>query len=277
MGADVARKMWRTLEPIHGMIYFVPEAPAAYEAAGIDDVRAGYFASRAAPMGAVAADVVIATFFNFHPALVRRAVPRCWSLVSPEQMVQARFRAADAALRRMLDVSGETVAEAAVLARVAASAPGLSPSGRPLYAGHASLPWPTEPHLVLWHAISLLREYRGDGHIAAMTTEGVDGPSALVIHGATGDVPPTVLQASRAWPEDEWAATAERLRARGWIDGAGALTDQGRAHRSRVEDATDRLAMAPWEHLGDERCERLRELARPLSRAIVAAGTFPGR
>ena len=277
MGPELARKMWRTLEPIHGMIYFVPEAPAAYEEAGIDDVRAGYFASRAAPMGAVAADVVIATFFNFHPELVRRAVPRCWSLASPERMVKARFSAADAALRRMLDVSGETVAEAALLARVAASAPGMSPSGRPLYAGHCSLEWPTEPHLVLWHAISLLREYRGDGHIAAMTTEGVDGPSALVIHGATGDVPPAVLQASRAWPEDEWAATTDRLRARGWVDDAGVLTDEGRAHRSRVEDATDRLALSPWEHLGEERCERLRELARPLSRAIVDAGTFPGR
>lgn len=277
MDPVMARKMWRTLEPIHGMIYFVPEAPAAYEEAGIDDVRAGYFASRAAPMGAVAADVVIATFFNFHPELVRRAVPRCWSLASPERMVKARFSAADAALRRMLDVSGETVAEAALLARVAASAPGMSPSGRPLYAGHCSLAWPTEPHLVLWHAISLLREYRGDGHIAAMTTEGVDGPSALVIHGATGDVPPAVLQASRAWPQDEWAATTDRLRDRGWVDDAGALTDEGRAHRSRVEDATDRLALAPWEHLGEERCERLRELARPLSRAIVDAGTFPGR
>lgn len=277
MGPELARKMWRTLEPIHGMIYFVPEAPAAYEEAGIDDVRAGYFASRAAPMGAVNADVVIATFFNFYPDLVRRAVPRCWSLVPPERMVAARFSAVDAALRRMLDVSGEAVAEAANLTRIAATAPTLSPSGRPLYAGHAALPWPSEPHLALWHAISVLREYRGDGHIAAMTAEGVDGPSALVIHGATGDVPPAVLRATREWPADEWAAAADRLRERGWLDASGALTEEGRAHRSRVEEATDRLALAPWEHLGPERCERLREIARPLSRAIVDAGTFPTR
>lgn len=277
MDPAIARKMWRTLEPIHGMIYFVPEATAAYADAGIDDIRAGYFASRAAPMGAVSAETVIATFFNFHPDLVHHAVPRCWSLVAPDAMVTARFAAVDAALRRMLEISGEAVAEAAALARTAAGAPGMSPSGRPLYAGHTSITWPSEPHLVLWHALSLLREYRGDGHIAAMTGEGVDGPEALVLHGATGEVPPSVLQSSRAWSDDEWAAAAERLRERGWLDGSGALTEDGQAHRRRVEDATDRLALTPWQHLGEDGCERLRALGRPLSQAIVAAGTFPGR
>jgi len=277
MDPAVARKMWRTLEPIHGMIYFVPEATAAYADAGIDDIRAGYFASRAAPMGAVSAETVIATFFNFHPDLVRHAVPRCWSLVTPEAMVAARFAAVDAALRRMLEVSGDAVAEAAALARTATGAPGMSRSGRPLYAGHTSIDWPSEPHLALWHALSLLREYRGDGHIAAMTAEGVDGPEALVLHGATAEVPPSVLQSTRAWPDDEWTAAADRLRERGWLDESGAMTDEGRAHRQRVEDATDRLALAPWEHLGQDGCERLREVGRPLSQAIVAAGTFPGR
>jgi hypothetical protein len=177
----------------------------------------------------------------------------------------------------MLEVSGDAVAEAAVLARTATGAPGMARSGRPLYAGHTSIAWPSEPHLVLWHALSLLREYRGDGHIAAMTSEGVDGPEALVLHGATAEVPPAVLQATRAWPDDEWAAAVERLRERGWLDESGAMTPEGRAHRQRVEDVTDRLAMAPWEHLGEDGCERLREVGRPLSQAIVAAGTFPGR
>ena len=90
-GALRARKTWRTLEPLHGMVYFVPEAAEAYERLGITG-RAGYFASRAAPMGAVTADVVVSTFFNFNPELVHAAIPssgpsRCrrrwWNLASP--------------------------------------------------------------------------------------------------------------------------------------------------------------------------------------------------
>src|SRR5205823_11056006 len=134
------------------------------------------------------------------------------------------------------------------IARAAADA--CQPEGRPLFAGHASLAWPDQPHLVVWHAITVLREYRGDGHIAAMVAEGVTGCQALVIHGATGDVPNAVLQSSRAWPDDEWALAADELRTRGWLDESGALTDAGRTHRQWVEDRTDALAMAPGEPVG---------------------------
>jgi hypothetical protein len=275
--ASVARKTWRTLEPVHGMIYFAPEAAAAYAAAGLDDARAGYFASRAAPMGAVPAEVVVATFFNFNPTLVGRAVPRCWSLVAPEVMLAARLDAADMALRRILGSSvaeGSEVAEAAALARTAATAPTMSVVGRPLYAGHASLPWPDAPHLVLWHAISRLREYRGDGHIAALVGAGLGAVDALVIHAGTGEVPRAALQQSRAWDDASWEAGVARMHARGWVDPDGSLTASGREHRAGVEDLTDRLALAPWEHLGAEGCARLRSLVRPLSQAVVAANTF---
>lgn len=273
----LARKQWRTLEPYHGMIYFVPEAEERYRAAGLEPGRMGYFASRSAPMGAVPAEVVIATFFNFNPDLVRSVIPRAWSLASPEQVLSARLAAADAALTRLLGEaigSGEMV-EAAALARVAADA--CHPAGRPLFAGHASLPWPDEPHLALWHAVSLLREFRGDGHIAAMVTEGVlDGCEALVIHAATGDISAAVLRGTRAWPDEAWDATIDRLRSRGWVDASGSLTEAGRLHRDRVEELTDRNALGPWEALGEEESDRLRALVRPWSRAISEAGTFGG-
>jgi len=273
----VARQMWRTLEPYHGMIYFVPEGPAAYAAVGITDTRDGYFASRAAPMGAVPAEVVIATFFNFCPDLVRRTVPRCWDLATPSAVLGARLSAADAALRRLLgdDISSPSMKTAAALAQEAATAP-LFVSGRPLYAGHASLPWPSEPHLMLWHAISLLREYRGDGHVAALTVEGISGCEALVTHAAAGDVPKNVLLASRAWTASDWHAAEDRLRARGWLDEAGAFTASGEAMRARVEERTDALAIAPWEHLGEEDCGRLRSLVRPWSKGIVEGGGLVG-
>ena len=274
MDPSIARKTWRTLEPFHGLVYFAPEPVAAYAAVGVVG-RSGYFASRAAPMGAVPTEVVQATFFNFNPSLVASAMEGVWSAASPAQVLAARLDGADHALRAALGdepLQGPEVAEAAPLARTAAEA--CTVDGRPLHAGHASLPWPEAPHLQLWHAISLLREFRGDGHIACLVVEGLGGCEALVVHGASGEVSPAVLQASRAWPDDEWAAASARLVARGWLDGDGALTDEGRAARQRIEDRTDVLALPPWEALGEEGCERLRTLVRPLSKAIVASGTF---
>ena len=274
MDPAVARKTWRTLEPYHGLVYFAPEPVAAYAAVGLTG-RSGYFASRSAPMGAVSTEVVQATFFNFEPSLVAAAMEGVWTTVSPEQVLAARLDGADAALRNALGdgvVAGDEVAEAAAIARTAAEA--CTVEGRPLYAGHASLGWPAAPHLVLWHAISLLREFRGDGHVACLLVEGLSGPEALVVHGASGEVDPSVLRTSRAWSDDGWAAASARLVARGWLDGAGGLTAEGRAGRQRIEDRTDALALPPWEVLGEERCERLRALVRPMSKAIVAGGAF---
>ena len=265
----LARKMWRTLEPYHGMIYFVPEAEQEYVSAGLKPGRMGYFSSRSAAMGPVPGEVVVATFFNFNPDLVHSVIPAAWALASPEQILAARFRAADASLRRLLgdDIDSVELAEAAALARTATEGE-LRPDGRPLYAGHASLPWPDDPHLVLWHAITLLREYRGDGHIAALVTDGVTGLQALVMHAASGDVPADVLRSTRAWSEGEWADAVTELGRRGWVTADGGFTDEGRAHRQEVEDRTDDLALAPWNALGPEGCDRLRSLVRPFSKAI---------
>ncbi len=258
------------------MIYFVPEAGEEYAAVGLKGGRMGYFASRSAPLGPVPADVVIATFFNFHPELVRRAIPDAWSMASPADIIGARFRAVDRALRRLLGedvVAGPEVAEAAELAHLAAD--GCFPQGRPLYAGHSALPWPAEPHLELWHATSLLREFRGDGHIAALVASGIGPCEALVLYGAVGEFPKDLLQATRAWPADEWAATEQSLTERGLLDGDGSLTDEGARLRQQVEDTTDLAAMAPWEHLGQDGSDRLLELGRPLSKSLVDNGGFP--
>ena len=246
MDEKVARQCWRALEALHGMVYFVPEAAEEYAAIGLRGNRAGYFASRSAAMGAVDAEVVIATFFNFYPDLVRRAMDGAWSLASPVDVLAARSRVVDRALRRGLGehLDGAEMSELAGLVRRAAETAAQHPEGRPLFAGHAALAWPDEPHLVVWHAQTLLREFRGDGHVAALTVEGVRGVDALLIHAATGDVPAGVLQATRAWPDDEWRAAADALRSRGWLTGdAGlTLTDAGRRHRDWVEARTDELA-----------------------------------
>jgi hypothetical protein len=275
MDPTIARRTWRTLEPLHGMIYFSSEAAAAFDALGLVG-RMGYFGSRSAPMGAVGAEVVIATFYNFRPELVRASIPAAWERATPEQIIAARLQAADGALRRYLaDALGTPeLAEAATLARRAAETACAHVEGRPLFAGHASLPWPDEDHLVLWHAQTLLREYRGDGHIAALVTAGLSGLEAAITHVATGEVPGAVLVSTRAWPADEWDAGVDALRARGILEPGGevVLTEAGQRQRQWIEDATDASAVAAYVPLGDDGCARLRALARPWSRAVIDSG-----
>lgn len=270
-----ARQMWQTLEPYHAVVYFAPEARQAYADAGLKGFWMGYFASRAAAMDPVPAEVVTATFYNFHPRMVARAIPDAWRFSTPERVLAACYQSAGDALRRLLgeSVASEGVAEAAELAREATTA--CDVSGRGLFAGHAALPWPEEPHMVLWHATTLLREYRGDGHVVALLAEGLDGCEAHVTQVAAGRAPREAIQPHRAWSDEEWAAAEERLRRRGWLDVTGSLTALGRASRQAVEDRTDALAMPPWEHLGAERSARLRDLVWPLSDTIVRKGGIP--
>jgi hypothetical protein len=259
------------------MIYFAPEAQAAYAALGLTHHRTGYFASRSAPMGAVPPEVVIATFFNFYPPLVRRALEGAWTIAAPQRVLEARYEGADRALRRAFgDALGSTdLATVARIARAAALAATDDVSGRPLFAGHAALPWPDEPHLVLWHAQTLLREFRGDGHVALLRAEGLSGVEALVVHGATGDVPDVMLQSSRAWPEGEWHAAVDDLRARGVLDASGALTELGRRRRAELEAQTDALAMPAYRDLSADDAEQLVQLGRRCSRMVIDAGLLP--
>ena len=275
--APTARFLWQRLEPVHGLIYFVPEADQHYTALGLDAGMMGYFASRAAAMGQVPAEVVVATFYNFEPGRVRSLVPQAWQRTTAAAMWQARLAAADAALVRVFGrrLAQPDIAEAAGLLRSIIDA--CTPEGRPLFAGHLAQEWPTQPHLALWFAVTLLREFRGDGHIAALTVEGVSGVEALVIHGATGAVPAAVLQAARGWSTDAWGTAVDRLQQRGWLADDGSLTAAGAQHRNRVEQYTDELAAAPWARLNAEQVTELGALGKELSATIVAAGTFPHR
>jgi hypothetical protein len=273
------RALWRRFEPYHAAVYFAPEGRDQYGAAGLRGGWMAYFASRSAPMGPVPAEVVTATFYVFHPEMVARAIPDAWSLSSPEKALAARRAVAGSALRRLLGdaVDSETVVEAGALARQATA--GCNLEGRTLHAAHASLPWPEEPHLALWHAATLLREHRFDGHVVALAAEELDGCAANITLGAsdaaTGTFYSEQLHGFRGWSEDDWAGAAARLRERGWLDADGRLTELGDSGRRRVEERTDRLASGPAEALGEAGCERLETLMAGLCDRIVAGGGFP--
>ncbi len=277
MNPDIARSTHRTLEPYHAMVYFVPEAQEEYAALGLDSKAnraVGYFPARAAAMGAVTWPTVHATFFNFSPVAVQFGITGVWDIASPEDLLGARLRGADRALTRICGDQLADLGEAVGLARKATE--GCTPYGRPLYAAHAALTWPEPPHLQLWHAVTLLREFRGDGHIAALVAAGLTGLEATILHVAMPGSPwnRQALQATRVYSDEEWDAAAASLGARGWLHADGSLSEDGTARREAIELLTDQLALPAWERIGEDGAARLRDLVRPLSKAISEAGTF---
>ncbi|WP_217207954.1 hypothetical protein [Streptomyces sp. AC550_RSS872] len=271
------RRCHNVLNSLHATSYFAPEPGRELGALGITHPRAVNFAVRAAALGPVGAGVVTATFYNYKHDLVARHVPAVWAIASPEDVLAARARAVDGTLRRLLGeavVTSPEMAEAAGLALRATEA--CSRSARPLYSAHADLAVPEEPHLAYFHATTLLREHRGDGHLAVLMSAGLDGLEAVVTHTATGrGMTPKWVFTTRGWSQEDWDAASGRLRERGLLDDAGELTSEGVALRERIESETDRLDRAPYEHLGAEGVGRLTELGAEFARAAVAAGAFP--
>ena len=275
MDGGVARRMWRVLEPFHAVTYFSDESRQAFNDAGLRGFWMGYFAGRAAPMGPVGPGVVTATFYGFRHSMVARALPDAWTFATVTDVLTARLHGVDRALRRQLGdgVHSPEIAEAAGLSRAAAEA--ADRAGRPLYAANADLPWPAEAHLVLWQATTLLREHRGDGHVVALAAAGLDGCESHVSMAATGGLGREVLQSNRGWTDEEWDAAVRRLQARGWLDEAGNVTDAGNVGRREIERRTDELALEPWNALGDDKADRLAELASPIVQRLVDSGAFP--
>jgi hypothetical protein len=271
-----ARRLWALGEPFHALTYFADESRAAGEAAGLTGFWNGYFAFRSAPLGAVGPAVVTAVFYNFAPAFVARRVPAVWDVVTPRRALEARLAGVDGAVRRVVGedwLASAGAAETAELARIAAEA--VEPAGRPLAAANAALDLPDEPHLALWQSLTTLREHRGEGHDSTLLQREIGGAAAHVLAAAAGRSDREWLMRARGWDEQAWTAAAQELAGRGWLDGAEQLTAEGTAMVALIEADTDRLALAPWRALDDDRCERLAELLLPLRRAVAAGGAWP--
>ncbi|RAJ69032.1 hypothetical protein K378_01921 [Streptomyces sp. Amel2xB2] len=271
------RRCHNMINPLHSAVYFSPALAKELAPYGIEDPSAVYFAGRAAPLGAAGAGTVTATFYNFSHSLVARFVPAVWESASPATVLAARLRAVDAMLRELLGeeaLSSPEMTEAAQLAMAAADA--CTRPGRPLYAANADLPIPDAPHLAYWHAATMLREHRGDAHIAVLLSAGLDPLEALVSHTASGrGMAPKWVLSTRGYNKQDWAAAQERLRERGLLDAEGELTAEGTELRKELEHATDRLDGAPYEHLGEAGVARLTELAGGFAASAAKAGAFP--
>ncbi|MDX3656496.1 hypothetical protein PV646_04175 [Streptomyces sp. ID05-26A] len=248
-----ARQLWLRFEPYHDVTYFTSESRAATDALGCKGGWMGYFGMRAAPLGAASPELVTAVFYNFAPRMVRRALPDAWAVASPSEYLRVRLAGADGALRRLLgSVDTSQIAEAASLARTAALAAPVA--GRPLSAANRALPWPIEPHLALWHACTILREARGDGHVAALVAAGIGPCQALALYAREHSLDPAYMRTARGWTVEEWEAVA---------DLPGDLP--------AVERATDAAALDPWKALGAVGTTRFIDLMTPLALRIASA------
>lgn len=270
----LARRFFDRFEPVHAVTYFAPEARAALDGLGYRGFWMGYFAARSAPLGMVPREVVTAVFYNFAPERVAKALPAAWHIAGPDAALRARQDSAVAALRRYGLESAESVCIAAELAGKAAR---LAPlDGRPLFAANSALPWPDDPLAALWHATTLLREQRGDGHVAVLAAAGISGRESNVLHAAAGGVPREYIARTRDYDEPAWRHHEQRLADRGLLDADGSLTSAGRELKDHIERSTDALALSALDALSDEEVETLFRALTPITRAVVAGGDVPG-
>lgn len=272
--AAVGRRLFELVEPIAVVTYVEEEATAAVMAIGAGGVWDAYFAGRAAPLGRdVPPQVVHALFYGFAEGEVARHIPRVWGRVTPEAVNAARERGSVAALRRILGglSEGPGIARAAeLLIRAGTCAP---TEGRALYAAVRTLPLPTEPLARLWHGANLLREHRGDGHVAALVTAGIGGTEAHVLHALSEGLPAEQFGRVSHLPRAQLAAVVDGMRSRGLVGADGWLTAAGRRVKQRVETLTDELAAPAYDVLGPDELDQLVGDLEPLAAVLVAAGS----
>ena len=283
---DVALRKSRTLaaalEPVIGQVFFSPECHAAYTELGFapSPGRAGlvhlpdgpaYFTSRGSLLGQVRPGVVAAAFGVFKPEVVTAGVTLGWSLTDAPTIFEARWMGAVAQLERVVGPANDQVMRAAELLERAVEP--LPVAARPLFAGLRSW-WddPTDRWTRLFHLGDMLRECRGDAHVAAWSSAGLDGVEIGLLNDLYMGMPLRSYVRTRAWSEEDLAAGVERLRDRKWLDGE-AMTDEGRAAREEIERATDLQMKPALEALGDDLAEVV-GLLRPWGAAMREAGGY---
>jgi hypothetical protein len=270
---SLARRFFDRFEPVHAVTYFAPEARAALDGLGYRGYWMGYFAARSAPMGVMPPELVTAIFYNFAPERVAKALPAAWQIAGPEAALRARQDSAVAALRRYGLDADDNVTTAAELAGKAVRQAPLD--GRPLFAANRALPWPEDPLASLWHAATLLREHRGDAHVAVLSAAGVSGRECNVLQSAAGGVPRDYIARTRDYDEAAWRRHEQRLAERGLLNDDGSLSAAGRELKDAVESTTDALALAVLDALNDDEVEALFQSLTPITRAVVAGGDVP--
>ncbi len=280
---EAARLLRNVLEPIASNVYFSPDVNDAFEALGFGPgvsatgcltiaEPSGYYCSRAACMGQVPGQVVVAAFGVFSPELIVPAVERGWSIAGASEVLAAREHGATASLARILGDQPALPTATEVLQRAAAAG---SASGRFLYAGLRSLEIPAHPWGAFWRAVDTIREHRGDSHIAAWISTGLDAVEIGLLTELYYGMPSKRYHSSRGWSAADLDAGLGRLEGRGLVSLQPlALTESGRQLRESIEVATDVQQRPILDAIGAD-FEQLVATLGPWAASIVAADGFP--
>lgn len=269
-----AQRLWSRLEAVHTTVYFSPIVADAHARVGLEPGLMAYTAARIGPLGAVGPEVAAAAFYGFSPRALAEVLPAAWEWAEPMEVVLATREAVGRTLAPFCDGIEDEVSRAAELAREAAA---LHPvAGRVMAAARSALPWPHEPHLVLWEAATRIRESRGDGHVASLVAADVGGIASHLLSRGDSDKLRTILSPRRGWTGPEWDAAVNRMQDRGWLDEAAQPTAAGAELHRRIEARTDALAAAPWVAFGDTMTSQLDAALQPLVGRLVDSGLLPG-
>jgi hypothetical protein len=280
--SNKARRLRNAVEPLAAGVYFAPEAHEAYVALGFSPSPAAndgvqmpdgvaYFASRGACLGQVHGDVIAAAFGVFNPEAVIPMVDQAWKVTDAKSILQARLDGARGSLSRMLGDPPKGADRATALLKQGASA--ARGEGRHLFSGLRSLGFPGDPVGDLWRAADLVREHRGDSHIAAWISHGFDATEISLITEPYIGLPMRTYSRSRAWSDAQFDAAVERMTARG-LFANDEITQAGLDAREAVEVATDRQEASIIEAVGDD-FDELCELLEPWADSIREQKGYP--
>ncbi len=274
--AAVSRWMLGGLGVLHSPVYRSRELRARLEALGITDRMAGYFAQRSAPLalpgGGPSARLVTATFYGFSPQGVALHVPAVWDRAEPAAVLAATLEAMRELLGRLLADHGDQVSELRDLLAPVADQQEIV--GRPLAAAWSDVARTGDAVVDLWLAATVIRESRGDGHVALLVAEGIGPLESHLI--STGDRPEVreALIGMRGWTAQEIDAAVVGLQEQELLDGTGRRTDACRALRLRIEQRTDERSAGAWADAGPEAVARISTLLLEVLPPVLASGTL---
>jgi len=273
---STARRFAAAAEPLHSCCYYAPEINE-FTSIGYKGWWHAYFAYRSAPLGNASSQLVTDVFYNFAPRMVERSVPGCWEIMPAEEVRRQQLSIVGRALSRIFDGYPWGPELSSTVEILSSALPELDGDQRPLFAAWAAQPWPQDAVLGLWHATTLLREYRFDGHNLALREAGVSGLGAHLLMVADGRGSPEVIQKIRGWTPDEWRVEEASLQEAGWLDSSGLHTPRGRSARKEIELQTDRYAASIASTLGTDNNDLALGLLERVSHFLLNEGVVPGK
>lgn len=266
-----ARRLRDALEPLATHGWWCRPVHDRLAPQGLDFLGT-YVWGRAASLGKPVAAVVVSTFGVFEPGFLTSVYEAARRAVSRDEVLAARTAGVEASLGTILGQQDDADF-AAVIEPLADATAGLDGAARPLFSGLRALPWPESPAGRLWRAAELVREHRGDGHLAACAGADLDAATMNVLTELWLGMPLGSYSATRGFGPPAIDAAATSLRERGWmLDGE--LTLAGRDARLAIEAATDASQASLVRALGAG-MDGLIAAADRLSAHVVAAGVFP--